>query len=326
MVRALAVFISTLLWAQQNPSGAGSSAVNSAEGSAVAPIDPTAVPEPEVEWMCPMPQDSDIRMKGPGKCPRCGMTLVPGLPEPEEYPVHITSKPKALKAGQLTQLTFNIEDPKTSKTVKDFVLTHEKLFHFFLVSQDLKFFKHVHPEIQPDAKFLLDVTFPKPGLYRLLSDFYPKGGTPQLVASTMMVPGAGFKLEPAKLSPDLAPKRADGSKDGKDVPGNLDIEVSTDPPAPIVGEKTLMFLKVKPAKGMELYLGAWAHMLAASSDLVDLIHEHPFLVTDPVDSDYKQLQFNLIFPRAGVYRVWVQMQKDGVVNTVAFNVPVTELK
>jgi hypothetical protein len=30
----------------------------------------------------------------------------------------------------------------------------------------------------------------------------------------------------------------------------------------------------------------------------------------------------MLFPRAGIYRVWVQSQRKGVVNTVAFNVPV----
>jgi hypothetical protein len=254
------------------------------------------------------------------------MTLVPGLPEPQEFPVRISTRPKALKVGQEAQLSFSIEDPKSLKPVKDFEIVHEKLYHLFVVSQDLKFFKHTHPEMQPDGKFLLGVTFPKPGLYRILSDFYPKGATPQLIANTVMVPGAGFKLETAKLDPDLTAKQTVGFKDGHAVPGNIQVELTMDPPQPIVGEKTLLFFRLKPGSGMELYLGAWAHMMAASADLVDMIHSHPFLVTDPIDSDYKQLQFNLIFPRAGVYRVWVQMQRLGVVNTVAFNIPVSELK
>ena len=33
-------------------------------------------------------------------------------------------------------------------------------------------------------------------------------------------------------------------------------------------------------------------------------------------------KFKMIFPRAGIYRIWVQSQRKGVVNTVAFNVPV----
>jgi hypothetical protein len=270
--------------------------------------------------------DKDIRAKAPGKCPRCGMTLVPGIPDPHEYPVHITTKPKVLKSGQDIQLTMSIEDPDTLKPVHEFLEVHEKLYHFFLVSQDLSFFRHVHPEKQPNDTFQLGVNFPKAGLYRVLSDFYPKGGTPQLVTGTMMVEGAGFKLETPQLEPDLAPKHAEGTKDGKEVPGNLDVELTMEPEQPIVGEKTLLFFHIKPNADIEMYLGAWAHMLAASTDLIDMMHEHPFLVTDPLNTDYKQLQFNLIFPRSGIYRVWVQMQRKGVVNTFAFNIPVNELK
>jgi len=39
-----------------------------------------------------------------------------------------------------------------------------------------------------------------------------------------------------------------------------------------------------------------------------------------------QMQFNIIFPRARTYRVWVQFQRNGVVNTAQFTIPVSELK
>jgi hypothetical protein len=32
----------------------------------------------------------------------------------------------------------------------------------------------------------------------------------------------------------------------------------------------------------------------------------------------------MTFPSAGIYRVWVQSQRKGVVNTVAFNIPVRQ--
>jgi hypothetical protein len=66
--------------------------------------------------------------------------------------------------------------------------------------------------------------------------------------------------------------------------------------------------------------------MSASSDLIDMIHTHPIYVNDPDDKSYKELQFNMIFPRPGIYRVWVQFQRKGVVNTAAFNIPVDELK
>jgi hypothetical protein len=47
------------------------------------------------------------------------------------------------------------------------------------------------------------------------------------------------------------------------------------------------------------------------------MHTHPFATeAGPV------MQFNLVFPRARVYRVWVQFQRDGVVNTAHFDIPV----
>ena len=278
------------------------------------PKDPAALQEQAVEFVCPM--DPDVRSKAPGFCPRCGMKLVAGIPDPREYPVRILTTPRLLKPGADVQLDFRVEDPKTSKPVRDFEIMHEKLFHLFVVSQDLHFFVHEHPQMQPDASFRLGMQFPEPGVYRVLSDFYPKGGTPQLIANTLIVPGPGLKFTPAKLRADLGPQRSE----------NLEVELSTDPPQPIAGLKTLMFFRLKPNDGIEPYIGAMGHMLAASADLIDMIHTHPFLVTDPAGGEFKQIQFNLIFPREGMYRVWVQFQRKGAVNTVAFNVPVTVLK
>jgi hypothetical protein len=65
-------------------------------------------------------------------------------------------------------------------------------------------------------------------------------------------------------------------------------------------------------------------MLAASADLIDMVHGHPTAAIDDSGGGAKDLQFDMAFPRSGVYRIWVQFQRLGVVNTVAFNVPVEE--
>ena len=92
--------------------------------------------------------------------------------------------------------------------------------------------------------------------------------------------------------------------------------MTTDPPQPIAAQKTQIYFQLSPADGIEKYIGAWAHMLAASDDLIDLIHTHPFIADGG-----PQIQFNLEFPRARTYRVWVQFQRKGVVNTAHFDVP-----
>ena len=53
--------------------------------------------------------------------------------------------------------------------------------------------------------------------------------------------------------------------------------MTTDPPQPIAAQKTQIYFQLSPADGIEKYIGVWAHMLAASDDLIDLIHTHPFI-------------------------------------------------
>lgn len=266
------------------------------------------VEAPSLDFICPM--DPDVRAAVPGKCPRCGMNLRVGVPDAIEYPVQLTLKPRVVRPNQPVELSFRIRDPKKGTPVKDFEILHEKLFHLFIVSEDLNHFQHEHPTLAADHTFRYQTKFPKPGMYRLLSDFYPKGGTPQLIERTVLVSGPAAATPP-QLTPDLSEKRG----------VNIAVELVTEPAVPIAGMKTLIFFRIKDADGLEQYLGAWGHMLAVSDDLVDTIHNHPFLADGG-----PQVQFNQVFPRARTYRVWAQFQRKGIVNTVAFTIPVSSLK
>ena len=163
--------------------------------------------------------------------------------------------------------------------------------------------------------FEYKAALPYAGMYRVLGDFYPDGSTPQLITKTVYVPGNA--PAPVSLTKDYSTKQD----------ANLQVELVTDPPQPIAHTKTMMFFKLKPKDpndkdlGLEKLLGAWGHMLAASDDLIDMIHTHPFLADGG-----ENVQFNVIFPRTHTYRVWVQFQRKGVENTVYFDVPVEELR
>ena len=264
-----------------------------------------------IEFICPM--DRDVRSANPGKCPRCGMTLVANLPEPIEYPVDLRVKPPQIPSGQPITLEFQISDPAGGGTVKQFQVVHEKLFHLFIVSQDLQYFAHVHPQLGADGIFRLDTSLPQAGNYRLLADFYPTGGTPQLVPKTITTAGYDTPLELAipKLKADVAAQHGE----------NLTATLRLEPAQPIAGTKTMLFVHLTPSEGLERYIGAWAHLLAVSDDLVDTIHDHPFIANGGPD-----MQFNIFFPREAKYKVWIQFQRKGVVNTVAFVIPVATLR
>lgn len=274
----------------------------------MAAQEPREIP---VDFVCPM--DPEVHAKDPGKCPRCGMRLVAGIPDPLEYPVDLRLSPRAPLPGKPVEMVFRVQDPRTNALVTKFDIVHEKLFHLFLVSEDLSYFAHEHPEHDGEGAYRFRTTLPKAGPYRVVSDFYPTGATPQMHVSTIVAPGPAERVKP--LVADL------GEKSGT----NLSVELVTEPAEPLAGFKTLMFFRLKPAGGapfhLEQYLGAWGHMLAASWDLIDLVHTHPFLADGG-----PQVQFNMIFPREGIYRVWVQFQSRGEVNTVAFNVPVKQLR
>jgi hypothetical protein len=124
----------------------------------------------------------------------------------------------------------------------------------------------------------------------------------------VIVPGKTTRPEP--LARDYSTKEG----------ANLKVELTTVPPDPIAGQNTQLRFQLNTGDGLEKYLGAWGHMLAASDDLIDMVHTHPFIADGG-----PQIQFNMVFPRKRVYRVWVQFQKDGVVNTVHFDIPVKEL-
>jgi hypothetical protein len=261
----------------------------------------------DLVYQCPM--DPDVRSNVPGVCPRCGMTLRSGIPEPTEFPMDFSFSPKPARVGAKTELAFTIRDPQNDKQVEHFQIVHEKLFHLFVVSSDLNFFVHDHPVFGKDSVFRYQIEFPRAGMYRILGDFFPDGATPQLNAKTIFVPGGS--METPHLTKNYDQKQM----------SNMGVSITTQPPVPIAGIETRIFIHLTEAEGLEKYIGAWCHMLAASDDVIDLMHSHPF-----VADGGPEMRFDVYFPRAKGYRVWFQFQKKGVVNTAYFDIPVADIE
>lgn len=276
------------------------------ESATPAAGDPAVAP-----FYCPM--DPEIRAKLPGKCSKCGMDMVLGVAESVEYVVKLRLDPPAVEPGKPVELQFEIIDPRDGKRAREFSVVHDKLFHLLYVSHDLEVFRHEHPILGDDGIFRLETAFPKPAIYRLLADFYPSGATPQMIPATVTTAGFEHSLEESlgRLQADREPQRGE----------NLTISLRSEPAEPIAALKALLFFELDTAEGLEPFLGAWAHMLAVSEDLVDMIHAHPASA-----GGGPLIQMNVIFPRPGMYRIWVQAQRDGKANTVSFTVPVRKLE
>lgn len=256
--------------------------------------------------------DPDIRSETPTVCSRCGMKLVLGLPPPQEYPILLRTEPRAVSPGKRVRLEFEVLRPGTGERQTDFEMVHEKLMHLFWVSHDLEVFRHEHPELGEDGLFRIDATFERPGTYRLMGDFYPAGGTPQMYPMTLTT--RGFEEPVETLRPDLQSDRT--PKRGR----NVTVSIRTEPVEPMAGFLTLLFFELNTARGLQKFLGAWAHMLAVKDDLVTMIHGHPSIADGG-----KLIQMNVIFPESGMYRVWVQVQRRKKVSTVPFTIEVKGL-
>src|SRR5215213_2153573 len=70
-------------------------------------------------FICPM-HPNEVKAT-PGTCSICGMTLVPGDPmATADYTLHVTTEPKAVKAGQKTKFRIAIRHPLTNAPVTQY--------------------------------------------------------------------------------------------------------------------------------------------------------------------------------------------------------------
>ena len=121
------------------------------------------------------------------------------LTENAGYAMDLAIEPNAANANQDVALSFSVKD-KDGKPFKNLKIVHEKLIHLLIVSEDLAFFEHVHPEVQTDGGFKLNYKFPTGGVYKLYADFTPEN-SPQIV-NVFDVPVGGEKRAKTPLVAD----------------------------------------------------------------------------------------------------------------------------
>jgi hypothetical protein len=135
----------------------------------------------DTAFVCPMHPDYTLDIAG--SCPRCGMALVRGAPfDVRDYGLEFTTRPLVVQAGKPARWRFRVFHPGTGEPILKFETVHERQYHLFVISQDMTQFQHIHPELQSDGSWVIEVTLPKPGYYKVLSDFLPAGGASQFIA------------------------------------------------------------------------------------------------------------------------------------------------
>jgi hypothetical protein len=231
------------------------------------------------------------------------------------------SLPQEIPAGESFSSEILVHDSE-GKPVADFDLFQERLMHLFLVSGNLDSFQELSSEYLGDGRFRTDILLPEPGSYVLFSDFFPSGSKEQVAALALATATAVPSDEaPAAidLQPDLSTEQTSG-----DTKATLTLV----PQPPTAGQEALLSFELnhaeslRPVTELQPYLGGTGALviLRQASPLTakDYIHSQAL----PAEGDGSVIRFSTRFPTPGLYRLWLQFNLGGTVQTVGFWVPV----
>lgn len=264
-------------------------------------------------YACPMKCEGDKVYAEPGQCPVCGMDLQPvkDVGESPIYEMRLATIPEAPEAGKPTKLVFTpkLKSDENAQVPLDEV--HEEKLHVIVVSSDLAWYDHIHPEFQADGTYTLDEVFPTGGEFVVFADYQPTGAGNQVERHTIAVTGIVSNNEP--FTKESLRTETNGYKvslipsEGKLVTNNmihLGVEV-------MEGKN--------PVTDFENIMGTKGHLVIISGDGQKYLHVHP----DEVDG---KMDLHTQFDQPGIYRAYFQFQTNGKLHTSYFTLNVKEGK
>lgn len=280
----------------------------------------------EEAYACPM--HPEVTGKKGDKCSKCGMdlVLVDKKASSNEYFMAFNATP-AVEAGKAATLSFTPKIKGNETEMVPLDIQHDKKLHLIVVSKDLAYFDHIHPEFKsngayditvlPNGKdysngpFSNETKFAQGGDYVLFADYLPTGATHQLERIELNV--AGTPYSPKKFTEAKTTSKTDGYEVSLMPEGGNFLSNGTMHIAGIIKKDG----KEIPADQLENYLGAKAHVVVVSEDTKKYLHVHPEVVDGRLD-------LHTEFGQAGIFRGWLQFQTEGKVHTADFVLKVEE--
>ena len=237
-----------------------------------------------------------------------------------DFHVTLSSSPSAVQKGKPFNLKIALHD-KSDKPITDLQVSHERILHVILVSEDLEEFKHVHPEDAKEyvfsaqrSEFELPLALSKAGRYRVLIDANRLGNE---VSATdwLSVSGTASAL---LIKKDLASdKLFDGYR----------VVLSVQPRSPKTGEEIrLSYSLEKDGKQVletDKFLGADMHLAIMPINLSTMIHTHGLISVIKQNSS-GEIDAHYTFPFPGLWKIYGQFQHKGKVVTTEFMVEVAQ--
>lgn len=264
----------------------------------------------------------------------------------------------SLENGKRLVIRARGQDPEWSENVKmkDVIPDHNHLMHLFLVrTPGMGQMLHLHPERLESGDFVEDLPNVAAGQYEVFADIVDKHGFPWTLVGQVELPqisGRALEGDDSVWSGQALTGSASGSRTAQLADGGrLVWERGSEP----LKANTAMTLRFKiedkdgqPAKDVEPYMGMAGHAEIVSSDLSVFAHIHPAgsvsmaaldlangvasgkegITEQPAMPTVMQMAGGLMqpevsfpygFPKAGEYRIFVQIRRAGNVETGVFD-------
>lgn len=259
-------------------------------------------------YACPMKCEGDKVYTEPGKCPVCGMDLKPIAPT-TSFEMKLVTTPGNPEAGTPITLAFTPRKTDDDAAMVPLDEVHDEKIHVIVVSDDLAWYSHIHPQYQADGSYTVQETFPAGGNYIIFTDYQPTG--------------AGNQVNRMKLNVGGTPKEKETFTTPSLTTTTDGYQVTLRPLADKLITNNLNHLSVdvtrdgNPVTEFESIMGAKGHLVIISADGQRYLHVHP----EEVDG---QLDLHTMFDQPGLYRAYYQFQTEGKLHTSYFTIDVKE--
>ena len=210
--------------------------------------------------------------------------------------IQLHTQPELPQAGREVTLLLQPDPSITLDTA------HEKKMHLIVVSDDLSYFDHLHPEEEGNA-YRVSTILPHGGTFYLFADYTPVGGEQTVDVLTLQAEGAkpvAQHYHSEKLTGTSGAYSLSLSAEGPFTAGHM----------AITGTLKKDGKQADPA-GLDDYLGAKAHVVLISTEGKDFLHVHP-------EVQNGRYVLHTTFPKPGIYRGWIQFQAEGRLHTTDY--------
>ncbi len=252
---------------------------------------------------------------------------------------------------QVPTMTLSIRDdrwngnPVVVSRYNSLMPDHGKLMHMFLVREDgLGAFAHLHPIARSSTALDFDAAVPPltPGRYRVYGDIVHESGYAQTLVNAVEV-SATATTRVTDPDDSFFVGQPTAGATAVDLGDGTELVWTRSATPFVAGQEDVLALSVRDPSGgivtVEPYMGMAAHVIVSSHDHSVFAHLHPsgsismaalqrFTKDTPIHHSRHsaavegRVDVPYAFPKAGRYRLWVQVKRAGEVKTAAFDVDV----